>query len=926
MHSEMGCTGISREERTGKMPESELPNKELFDVTSDAVFVIELEEPNQGRILDANTAAAIMHGYSREELLTMRIGELDTPEGASLVSLRLKRLIREKSIRFEVEHLRKDGTKFWVEVTAGMVNVHGRPCVVSFNHDISERIGAQTALRESEERWKFAVEGSGVGLWDCDIPAGVSYFSSRWKEILGYSEDELSNDVSEWEKRVHPDDWPRVIACVHRHLEGASKYYQSEHRIYCKNGSIKWVLDRGLVVRRDGNGKPLRMIGTYADITERKLAERRLIESEERYRTLVEWTSEAVLVHRGAEVLFANPAAVRLFGASRLDDLVGHPIVQLIHPDFRSLALQRQANIFDGMEEPMIEQRLLKLDGSSIDVEIRSSKIGFDGLPAIHTSIRDISVRLENERALRESETQLKYASEATRDGLWDWDITTDSLHLSPQWARLLEYNLDEFPHDVSFFFSVLHPDDHQKVKLTLEEHFAGRTPVKQNEVRLRTKSGEYRWFLDRGKVVARDRDGRPTRMIGTITDITELRESQLRAEAASRSKSEFLANMSHEIRTPLTAILGYADLLLDERVGEVAMEQRIAIVETIKNAGSHLLTIINDILDLSKIEADKMAIECIETPLIEILREVVSLMRPRATGKGVVVDAKLTTPIPERALTDPTRFRQVLMNLIGNAIKFTEVGSIVIAIGAQLSDSQVWLAVDIEDTGIGMSQEQAEKLFLPFGQADATVTRSHGGNGLGLTISRRLANLMGGDVDLVRTEVGKGSCFRLRIPIVAVDRAKMIHQIDETPKRPPSSSSPVPISLYGRILLAEDGIDNQRLIAFHLNKAGAKVDIAENGRIALDMLEKLEASGEKYDLLVTDVQMPEMDGYALARELRKRGSPIPIIALTAHAMTDDRQRCLDAGCNAYQSKPIDKLKLLSTCAEWLHKRNYPIY
>ncbi|MCY2983909.1 MAG: PAS domain S-box protein [Planctomycetota bacterium] len=900
------------------MPESELPNKELFDVTSDAVFVIEIEEPNQGRILDANNAAAIMHGYTREELLTMRIGELDTPEGASHVSERLNRLRSEKSLRFEVEHLRKDGTQFWVEVTAGLVNFHGRQCVVAFNRDISERIMTQTALQESEERWKFAIEGSGVGLWDCDIPAGVSYFSSRWKEILGYDETELSNDVSEWEKRVHPEDWPRVIASVHRHLEGASKYYQSEHRVYCKDRNIKWVLDRGLVVRRDSNGKPLRMIGTFSDITERKLAERRLIESEERYRTLVEWTSEAVLVHRGAEVLFANPAAVRLFGASRLEELVGYPIDQLIHPDFRSLTLQRQANIFNGMEEPMIEERLLRLDGAPIDVEIRSSKIGFDGLPAIYTSIRDISARIENERALRESETQLKNALEATRDGLWDWDLATDSLHLSPQWARLLGYNLNEFPHDISFFFHVLHPDDHQKVKHALEDHFAGRTPVKQNEVRLRTKTGEYRWFLDRGKVVARDSDGRPNRMIGTITDITELRESQLRAEAASRSKSEFLANMSHEIRTPLTAILGFADLLLDEKSGEFAMEQRIATVETIKNAGSHLLTIINDILDLSKIEADKMAIECIETPLVEIVREVVSLMRPRAIGKGLIVEAHLTTPTPERALTDPTRFRQVLMNLIGNAIKFTEAGSIVVATGAQLGGSQSWLTVDIEDTGIGMSQDHAERLFLPFGQADASVTRSHGGTGLGLTISRRLANLMGGDVELVRTEVGKGSRFRLRIPIVAVGGARIIHQIDETLKWPPSSPSGVPVSLFGRILLAEDGIDNQRLIAFHLNKAGAKVDIAENGRIALEMIEKLQATGEKYDLLVTDVQMPEMDGHALARELRQRGSRIPIIALTAHAMTDDRQRCLDAGCNAYQSKPIDKLQLLSTCAEWL--------
>jgi len=395
------------------------------------------------------------------------------------------------------------------------------------------------------------------------------------------------------------------------------------------------------------------------------------------------------------------------------------------------------------------------------------------------------------------------------------------------------------------------------------------------------------------------------------------LSEAKEKAEAANLAKSAFLANMSHEIRTPLTAILGYGDILRDEQIDA---ERRIQAIDTINTAGKHLLAIINDVLDLSKIEAEKMVVEKIDTPLIGIVREVESLMRSRAVGKGVRFETAMTCAMPDRIMSDPTRLRQILMNLAGNAIKFTEIGEVSITLSTRQLDDNQRLVIEVKDTGIGLTPEQADRLFQAFGQANETVTRKHGGTGLGLTISRRLAGLMGGTVTLAHTKLGEGSCFEIDLPLEPAEEAKWVDQLDVV--NPAGSVRKVeqekPLSLTGRILLAEDGPDNQRLISFHLRKAGATVEIADNGRIALEMIEKSEEVGEPYDLLLTDMQMPEMDGYTLAGTLRGRGSKLPIVALTAHAMAEDRAKCEAAGCDDYASKPIDRALLIETCASWI--------
>jgi len=412
-----------------------------------------------------------------------------------------------------------------------------------------------------------------------------------------------------------------------------------------------------------------------------------------------------------------------------------------------------------------------------------------------------------------------------------------------------------------------------------------------------------------------------------------DLRSYAEQARQATQAKSAFLANMSHEIRTPMTAILGFTDLLrtqIDDDNRELLEH-----TQTIKRNGEHLLTVINDILDLSKIEAGKLSTERIEVRPDTLVGEVLSLMRVKASQKQLSLDARLNTPVPAVVHSDPVRIRQVLVNLVGNAIKFTHSGGV--EINVRYDGARQTLEFAVVDTGVGMSEAQTAQLFGAFEQADASTTREFGGTGLGLHISQRLAELLSGEITC-NTTLGEGSTFTLTIDAEPVGEhgmlpAGVVRIIDETshtiiksagtdPPVQASSDAGSPLLDGVRILLAEDGRDNQRLIRHHLTKAGATVAVVDNGRLAV---EELSASGRiegpllrppHYDLLVTDMQMPDMDGYSAVRLLRKLGCELPIVALTAHAMPEAAEQCLNAGCDYYASKPIDKAKLIAVCQQ----------
>ncbi len=436
-------------------------------------------------------------------------------------------------------------------------------------------------------------------------------------------------------------------------------------------------------------------------------------------------------------------------------------------------------------------------------------------------------------------------------------------------------------------------------------------------------------------KVPLHDVNGKVVGILGTYMDVTaakqaeaQLKEAKELAEASNLAKSEFLANMSHEIRTPMTAILGYTDCLLNDAEYAESKQKRMEALRTVRRNGKHLLTLINDILDLSKIEAGKMTVEHVPTSPAEIVCEVESMMRVRAQEKSLPLEIALTSPIPKEIKTDPTRVKQMLINLIGNAIKFTESGSVRLAAEIEGALEDATLVFRISDSGIGMTPEQCESIFDAFSQADTSTTRRFGGTGLGLAISRRFARLLNGEIE-VESELGRGSTFTVRLQIGNIVNAPMVEslrlapeeiatELNESDASTTKENSEKTADLTGmRVLLAEDGPDNQRLIGFFLRHAGAEVEIAENGKQARELALTSMSGSRKYDVVLMDMQMPILDGYDATRELRQAGYDKPIIALTAHAMASDRQLSLDAGCDDFASKPIDRSALVALIAQW---------
>jgi signal transduction histidine kinase/ActR/RegA family two-component response regulator len=398
-----------------------------------------------------------------------------------------------------------------------------------------------------------------------------------------------------------------------------------------------------------------------------------------------------------------------------------------------------------------------------------------------------------------------------------------------------------------------------------------------------------------------------------------ELQRAKDAAESATRSKSEFLANMSHEIRTPITAILGFVEVLLEEQKGDWGKDE----LATIQRNGEHLLAVINDILDISKIEARRMSVERVPCSPVQVVADVNSLMHPRASAKGLTLRVDFQSPIPETIHTDPTRVRQILINLIGNAIKFTEAGEI--TLGASfLPGDRPMMCFDVIDTGIGMTEQETAKLFQEFSQAETSTARRFGGTGLGLAISKRLAHMLGGDVTLVQSRPGEGTHFRVTIAAGPVEGIGMLEKPNllafrESAKQAGVGQKPAPaIALCGKILLAEDGPDNQRLISHILTRAGAEVVVVDNGKKAVEAAKAAANAGQAFDLILMDMQMPVMDGYEATATLRAEGYAGSIVALTAHAMASDRQKCINAGCNDYATKPIDRKQFFATLAKYV--------
>ena len=839
-----------------------------------------------------------------------------------------------KDVQFRLRH--RNGNWRWIRSSGRVVSWEpdGSPNrMVGVHLDVTDAIEQEKERDETKKRVELALRAGQMGLWDWDLDTGEFRCDQRWASTLGEWVDDIVPDVSSMLSRIHEDDLEDFEQAIRRHSEGGTSHFAVQCRMRCRDGTWRWVRLFGAASSSMDDKRGQHLVGIQMDVHDQVLAERELARREALLASSVRmtgvggweydlttqklfWSEQVRAIHEVPDDYEPNVADGIEFYYGDDKEKVAHYVQRAVEHgepfDFecRFVTAKGRLRWVRSVGEPVFSQgSVVRLVGA----------------------FQDITEQREQRERVEESNRTLETAQSIARMGNWSYDLETGDVRWSKQLFEIYERSTDEGSPDYETHLQSYVPADAERLAAAVRVATARGTPYAMTLERANPTNG-IRYVAIEG-VPRKDDEGVVVGLFGTARDVTaemereaELREARLKAEVASRSKSEFLANMSHEIRTPMTSILGYADLLQDPDLAESNRDDYVA---TIKRNGEHLLAIINDILDISKIEAGQMGTERIEMNPSELLSGVIELVRVQAEAKGIGLEATCSTSVPARITSDPTRLRQILLNLIGNAIKFTESGTVRVSMGFEPNEiGGGKLRFDVVDTGIGMNSEQADRIFQAFTQADASMTRRFGGTGLGLRISKRLAELLGGDIS-VKSEPGKGSTFTVLIDAGMIDTETM-----HTPgslvaygASAGASESATPRPLEGcRVLLMEDGPDNLRLITTHLKSAGAQVTAAKDGAEGLKLLaEDGQLSGPlvdpmPFDIIISDLQMPNIDGYTAVRMLRAKGCTLPIIALTANSMSDERERCEAAGCDDFAVKPIVRSALVQTLRQHLDR------
>ena len=914
--------------------------------------------------------------------------------------------------------------------------------------DVSEQKLAAAEIHERGERLGLALEGGNLGFWDVDLQNESMVVNERWGNMLGYTLAEVDPIIRKiWLDTLHPDDRDRVLEVGNAYRTGKINKYEVEYRAIAKNGEVRWLSSRGAIVAWDKHGVPLRMVGTVADFTERKLMEEMIKAREKQVSNLLESAPDAMVVaNSDGIVTMINRQTELLFGYKR-EEIIGQSVEMLLPEHIReSHPNNRQQYINNPEARPMGSGReltALSKDGREIPVEVSLSPIESDEGMMVASSLRDITERKNMEADLAKSREQLQSILDNSPALIYAKDMDGRYFLVNKQWSEILRLasedvlgktDLEIFPAEIaeafvkndkkvlqscqalqleehtvqedgthtyiSFKFPLFDPQGEPygvcgisqditrlkvaEIKLADQlaftqalvdtipypvfykgadtrflgcnrayedafamkrEDFIGKRVVdldylseearrnyqKEDEETIKSIGNIHREmvipFAD-GKAhhtlywvqAFRKKDGTLGGLVGTLVDIEDqkkaeqaMSEAKELADAANQAKSDFLANMSHEIRTPMNAIIGMSHLALES---ELTSRQRNYIQKVHRSAES-LLGIINDILDFSKIEAGKLDMEVIDFHLEDVFDNLTNLVGFKVEEKGVALRFDSDPAMPTALMGDPLRLGQILTNLANNAVKFTEEGEIVIRVRMlERAGERVTLHFQVQDSGIGMTPQQQEKLFKSFSQADSSTTRKYGGTGLGLTISKRLTEIMGGRI-WVESVAGKGSIFQFTV----------ILQVQEKPSRRGDSgderAGKVDYALRvirgAHLLLVEDNDINQELALELLANGGITADVAANGQEALDKL-----AVNSYDGVLLDIQMPIMDGYTTAKEIRKqeRFRELPVIAMTANAMAGDREKVLAVGMNDHIAKPINVSNMFITMARWITPRD----
>jgi PAS domain S-box-containing protein len=774
---------------------------------------------------------------------------------------------------------------------------------------------SKEAVRKSEENFKDIFESTLSGYWDWNLTDNTEYLSPTFKSMFGYQDHEMESSPEAWQRIIFPEDLPGVLEVFDRHVKSRGEEpFSNEVRYRHKDGSTVWVICAGRVVEWSTDGKPLRMVGCHVDITERKQAEDSLRESELHLRTLAN-SGQALIWTSGSDKLcnYFNQPWLDFTGRS-LEQELGNGWTEGVHPDDFQRCQDIYVAAFDERESFNMEYRLRHhsgayrwiIDQGTPRYNTQGKFLGYVG------HCLDIDDRKQQEVALRESEARFRLLFENAPlpyQSLDEWGYFLD---VNKKWLETLGYEREVV---IGKWFGDF-------LGAGFKEHFDKNFPLFKQaciidgvEFDMVAQNGRIICVAFNGRVQL-GRDGEFLRTHCIFTDITERKRAEKElllakeaAEAANHAKSAFLANMSHEIRTPLNGVLGMLQLIQNsEDLTEVEMYAEMGI-----RAGQRLTSLLGDILDLSRIEAGRMPIASKPFALADIFTALAETFSPMNFSKGLPLVIKPSPDIPTDVVGDDVRVRQVLFNLVGNAMKFTDQGEVLVEVSTLLPhpSGMARLLFIVSDTGIGIPDEKIDQICAPFTQVSEDFTRSHQGAGLGLAIALKLIDAMGGTLAFDST-VGQGTSVYLVLPFSIPEHSA----ITTTPELIRGEN--IPVSL--RLLLVEDDETCRLSARLTLEKMGHNVVMAKNGAEALESLRLTS-----FDCVLMDIQMDVLDGVEATRKIRSGHSgalnkQVPIIAMTAYAMTGDRERFLEAGMNDYIAKPV-QVPELKKALEWVAEK-----